>query len=141
MPLRPAAIATTMLVASLASGMAFISRGYGGELGFDGTVLDGFDALLLWLMSTFLPLGLFTTFIFVPMVVLLENLGRRDFAPYLVAGAAAGAIPAALFGGNVPVDADSLTIFILPGAAAGLTWWYLAIERDHALSSSFDREA
>ena len=117
-----------MLVASVASGMAYIWRGYGGDLGFGGTVLDGYDSLLLWMLTSLAPIGLFTAFLFVPMVVLLERFGIRAFLPFVGAGAAAGAIPVALVAGSA-LSADSLLIFVLPGAVAGLTWWWLAIVR------------
>ena len=122
-------MATTMLVASLSSGIGFISRGYGHELGFDGTVLDGFDSLLLWMMTSLLPLGVFTAFLFVPLVVLLERFDSTSFLSFMGAGAAAGAIPVVLMAGPA-IDGDGLLIFVLPGAAAGLTWWWLAIERE-----------
>ena len=136
MPLRPGALATTMLAASLASGMGFITRGYGGDLGFDGTIFDAFDALLLWMITSFLPLGLVTIFAFVPIVALLERLGKRDFLTFLSAGIAVGVIPVLPFLGLADL-ADILMIFVLPGAAAGLTWWWMAIEREAAASSSF----
>jgi hypothetical protein len=136
MPLRPVALATTMLAASLASGMGFIARGYGGDLGFDGTVIDALDALLLWLMISFVPLGVVTIFAFLPLIAVLDRLGSRDFLTFLSAGVAAGTVPVLPFLGLVDY-ADMLALFILPGAVAGLTWWWMAIERDAATSSSF----
>ena len=136
MPIRLGALATTMLAASLASGMGFIARGYGGDIGFDGTILDVFDALLLWMVSSFLPLGLITVFAFVPIVAQLARLGKRDFLAFLSAGVVAGVIPVLPFLGLANF-ADILAIFVLPGAAAGLTWWWMAIEREAVASSSF----
>ena len=129
MPLRFHALAAAMFVASVGSGMGMILSGFGGDLGFDHTLVDIFDALLLWLMISLLPLGLIATFIFAPMAFLLEIHGSREFTPYLAAGAAAGAIPVLLIAGGPPAEAEWLSIFVLPGAAAGLTWWFLAIDR------------
>ncbi len=123
-----------MFVASLGSGMAMIVRGFGGDVGFDGTIIDLADALLLWLLISFIPIGLLTAFIFLPIVFLLDIHGTREFPAYLAAGAATGAIPVILFSGGLPTGSAWLNIFVLPGAAAGLTWWFLAIDRHDALA-------
>ena len=134
MDLRPAAVAASMLVASFGSGMAMIAHGFGGDIGFDGTLFDVPDSLRLWLVVSLFPIGLITAFIFAPAVALLELHGSREFPPYFAAGAAAGAVPVILSNGGLPASADWLAIFVLPGAAAGLTWWYVAIHRsDEAL--------
>ena len=117
-----------MLVASVASGMGMIVLGYGGDVGFDGTFVDALDSLLLWAMVSLLPLGLITVFAFVPLVTILDRHGHREFLAYAGAGVAAGTIPAILVIGMVNLG-DMLMLFILPGAAAGLTWWWLVIER------------
>ena len=88
------------------------------------------------MLASLLPLGLFTAFLFVPLVVLLERFGSRGFLPFFGAGAAAGAIPVALVAGPA-IDADGLLIFVLPGAVAGLTWWWLAIERESPNAPTF----
>ena len=130
MPLRPAALATTMVVASLASGVASLWRGYWGDVGFDGTLSDLPDALLLWVMVTLTPVSLITAFLFVPIVTVLELLGRRDFLSFVCAGSVSPILPllaVSLLDGIV-LNVDAIAVFALPGAIAGLCWWWMAIE-------------